>query len=36
MARRAIEAQLGAEMVEQWDREGLRLSLAIPTEALLR
>lgn len=36
MAGRAIEAQLGAQLTEHWDRAGLRLTLAIPTEALLR
>jgi PAS domain S-box-containing protein len=36
MARQAAETQLGAEMTEDWDRGGLRLSLVIPQDALLR
>jgi PAS domain S-box-containing protein len=36
IARQAVELQLGAELTEHWDPEGLRLSLVIPEAALLR
>lgn len=36
MARRAAESQLGAQLTEDWDRAGLRLSLVMPQAALLR
>jgi PAS domain S-box-containing protein len=36
LAKKAVEGQLGATLTEDWDPEGLRLSLTIPDEAMQR